>query len=222
MHILLVDDHTLFREALLHVLHQLDVQVIVLEAANIEEATHLISHTRNLDLMLLDIELPGIDGLSALPDLRERAPTVPIVVLSGSESAEHVKRALDNGAVGYIPKTCSSHEMIAALHIVLQGDVYIPPKLLGKLEGSSLSLEIGSVNDKSETLLTARQLEVLELMVRGLPNKSIANTLNVAEGTVKLHVAAIMRALGARNRTQAVTEATRLGLVLYGNHKTIM
>ncbi len=222
MHILLVDDHTLFREALLHVLHQLDVQVIVLEAANIQEATHLISHTRNLDLMLLDIELPGIDGLSALPDLRERAPTVPIVVLSGSESAEHIKRALDNGAVGYIPKTCSSHEMLAALDIVLQGDVYIPPKLLGKLEASSLSLQSGSVNNTLSTPLTARQFEVLELMVRGLPNKSIANTLNVAEGTVKLHVAAIMRTLGVHNRTQAVTEATRLGLVLSGTHKPMM
>ena len=104
MHILLVDDHTLFREALLHVLNQLDVQVVVLEAANVEEAAQLISHTRNLDLILLDIDLPGIDGLTALPDLRERVPTVPIVVLSGSEASEHVKRALDNGAVGYIPK----------------------------------------------------------------------------------------------------------------------
>jgi DNA-binding NarL/FixJ family response regulator len=194
----------------------------VLEAANIEEAIQLISHTRNLDLILLDIELPRVDGLSALPDLRQRAPTVPIVVLSGSEASEHVKRAMDNGAVGYIPKTCSSHEMLAALHIVLQGDVYIPPKLLGKLEVSSLSLGAGSDNDTISTPLTPRQLEVLELMVRGLPNKSIANTLNVAEGTVKLHVAAIMRALGARNRTQAVTEATRLGLVLKGHHNTFM
>ncbi|NOT12488.1 MAG: response regulator transcription factor [Methylococcaceae bacterium] len=220
MHILLIDDHTLFREALLHVLNQLDSQVIVIEAANIEEAAHLISHTRNLDLILLDIELPRVDGLSALPDLRERAPTVPIVVLSGSEASEHLKRALDNGAVGYIPKTCSSHEMIAALHIVLQGDVYIPPKLLGKLDVSSLSLESGPDNHMTSAPLTARQLEVLELMVRGLPNKSIANTLNVAEGTVKLHVAAIMRALGARNRTQAVTEASRRGMVYYDNHKT--
>jgi two-component system, NarL family, nitrate/nitrite response regulator NarL len=220
MHILLVDDHTLFREALLHVLHQLDTQVIVLEAANIEEAIQLIAHTRNLDLILLDIELPRIDGLSALPDLRERAPTVPIVVLSGSEESEDVKRALDNGAVGYIPKTCSSHEMLAALHIVFEGDVYIPPKLLGKLEASSLPPEISRANGSSFTSLTARQLEVLALMVRGFPNKSIATTLNVAEGTVKLHVSAIMRTLGARNRTQAVTEATRLGLVLNGYHNS--
>src|SRR5450759_3859935 len=213
MHILLVDDHTLFREALLHVLNQLDSQVIVLEAANVEEAAQLISHTRNLDLILLDIDLPQVDGLTALPGLRELAPTVPIVVLSGSEASEHIKRALNSGAVGYIPKSCSSHEMLAALHIILQGDVYIPPKLLGKLEGASLSFGVYSDNHSTQTTLTTRQIEVLELMARGLPNKSIARTLNVAEGTVKLHVASILRAFGVNNRTQAVIEASRLGWV---------
>jgi two-component system, NarL family, nitrate/nitrite response regulator NarL len=213
MNILLVDDHTLFREALHHMLNQLDTQVVVLEAANAEEAAQLISRSRNLDLVLLDIDLPGIDGLTALPSLRELAPTVPIVVLSGSETPLHVKRALDNGAVGYIPKSCSSHEMLAALHIVLQGDVYIPPRLLGKLGVTALSLVTCTENNPSQALLTSRQIEVLELMARGLPNKSIARTLVVAEGTVKLHVAAIMRSLGVHNRTEAVMEASRLGLV---------
>jgi DNA-binding NarL/FixJ family response regulator len=219
MHILLVDDHTLFREALLHVLNQLDSNIIVLEAANAEEAAQLISHTRNLDLILLDIDLPGVDGLTALPGLREMAPTVPIVVLSGSEASQHVKLALDNGTAGYIPKSCSSHEMLAALRIVFQGDIYIPPKLLGKLGASALFLGVTDDNKPSQTLLTSRQIEVLELMARGLPNKSIAKTLNVAEGTVKLHVAAILRALGTHNRTQAVTEASRLGLVPTTNQK---
>jgi DNA-binding NarL/FixJ family response regulator len=103
--------------------------------------------------------------------------------------------------------------MLAALHIVLQGDVYIPPRLLGKLGASALSLAASCDNNATQALLTSRQIEVLELMARGLPNKSIAKTLNVAEGTVKLHVAAILRALGARNRTEAVMEATRFGLV---------
>jgi two-component system nitrate/nitrite response regulator NarL len=213
MHILLVDDHTLFREALFHVLNQLDSQSVILEAADAREAAQVISHARNLDLVLLDIDLPGVDGLTALPGLRELAPTLPIVVLSGSEASVHVRLALDNGAVGYIPKSCSSHEMLAALRIVLQGDVFIPPRLLGKLEESSLSLKDSCDNNPSQTLLTLRQVEVLELMMRGLPNKSIAKTLNVAEGTVKLHVAAILRILGVNNRTQAVTEASRLGLL---------
>ncbi len=213
MHILLVDDHTLFREALLHVLNQLDNNTLILEAANAEEAAQIVSRRRNLDLILLDIDLPGVDGLTALPGLRELAPTVPIVVLSGSETSSHVTRALQNGAIGYIPKSCSSHEMLGALKLILQGDVYIPPRLMGKLGTPILSVE-SSVNDESSpSLLTSRQIEVLELMTKGLPNKSIARTLNIAEGTIKLHVAAILRALGVRNRTEAVMQATRLGVI---------
>ncbi len=210
MQILIVDDHTLFRAALLHVLKQLDGNVLVHEAANTGEASNLLSHRRNLDLVLLDIDLPGQDGLSALPGMREQAPTVPIVVLSGSESSQHVKAALESGAVGYIPKSCSGHEMLAALRIVLQGDIYVPPRLLGKLDVAPAA-EIET--DASQHPLTARQIEVLELMAQGLPNKSIARRLNLAEGTVKLHVAAILRALDAGNRTQAVTAAVRLGLL---------
>jgi len=211
MHILLVDDHTLFREALIHVLNQLSEQVIVLEATDVAEATQFISHSRNLDLVLLDIDLPGVDGLTALPDLRELAPTIPIVVLSGSENALDVKRALDAGSVGYIPKSCSSHEMLTALNIVLQGDVFVPPRLLIKIE--SLTVQLDKEKSDLQCLLTARQIDVLELMSKGFSNKAIANTLNVAEGTIKLHVAAILRALDARNRTHAVTEASRRGLL---------
>jgi two-component system, NarL family, nitrate/nitrite response regulator NarL len=213
MHILLVDDHTLFREALLHVLNQLDSNTLILEAANAEEAAQLVSRSRNLDLILLDIDLPGVDGLTALPGLRELAPTVPIVVLSGSETCSHVTRALQNGAIGYIPKSCSSHEMLGALKIILQGDVYIPPRLMGKLGTPILTVESSVNGEPSPSLLTSRQIEVLELMTKGLPNKSIARSLNVAEGTIKLHVAAILRALGVRNRTEAVMQATRLGVL---------
>lgn len=213
MHILLVDDHTLFREALLHVLNQLDSNTLILEAANAEEAAQLVSRSRNLDLILLDIDLPGVDGLTALPGLRELAPTVPIVVLSGSETCSHVTRALQNGAIGYIPKSCSSHEMLGALKIILQGDVYIPPRLMGKLGTPILTVESSVNGEPLPSLLTSRQIEVLELMTKGLPNKSIARSLNVAEGTIKLHVAAILRALGVRNRTEAVMQATRLGVL---------
>lgn len=217
MHILLVDDHTLFREALIHVLKKLDEQVIVLEANDIPEAIQFISHSNNLDLILLDIDLPGVDGLTALPDLRELSQTVPIVVLSGSERAFDVHRALDAGSMGYIPKSCSSHEMLAALKIILQGDVFVPPKLLIKIQNKSLNIEKVDEKSDSNNLLTPRQIDVLELMSKGYPNKSIAKTLNVAEGTVKLHVAAILLALGARNRTHAVTEALRCGLISTNN-----
>lgn len=212
MQILLVDDHTLFREALLHVLKQLDNNVLVREAANCSEARQILQLQRNLDLVLLDIDLPGEDGLTALPGLREQAPTLPIVVLSGSENAQHVQNALERGAVGYIPKSCSGHEMVNALQLVLQGELFIPPRFLGKLSAVSDEPVINPPAMDSHGL-TARQIEVLRLMAQGLPNKLIARKLNLAEGTVKLHVAAILRALNALNRTQAVTAAARIGLI---------
>jgi two-component system, NarL family, nitrate/nitrite response regulator NarL len=214
MHILLVDDHTLFREALMHVLNQLDNDVIIREASNAEEAAQLVVRSSNLDLILLDIDLPGVDGLTALPDLRELAPTVPIVLLSGSEASSHVSRAMENGAIGYIPKSSSSYEMLAALRLVMQGDIYLPPRLMGKLGTPLLSVSTVSDGfDPATSLLTTRQIEVLELMGQGLPNKSIARSLNIAEGTIKLHVAAILRVLGTRNRTEAVVQAARLGVI---------
>lgn len=215
MYILLVDDHTLFREALLHVLKQLDTQVLVLEAASIDEATCIMVHSHNLDLILLDIDLPYRNGLAALPDLRALLPTVPIVVLSGSENVQHVQQALHHGAVGYLPKSCSSHEMLAALRMVLQGDIYLPLKLMSKLDSLANSLE----PQVTPTMFTARQIEVLHLMAQGLPNKAIAKQLQIAEGTIKLHVAAILQILGVCNRTQAVTKALQLALIPESNEQ---
>ncbi|SJM93210.1 Two component transcriptional regulator, LuxR family [Crenothrix polyspora] len=212
MHILLVDDHALFREALVHVLNQLAPLMVVHEAANIEEATYRIANTRNLDLMLLDIDLQGVDGLSALPSLRKLAPTVSIVVLSGSETCQHIRQAQANGAVGYIPKTHSSHQMLAALRIILAGDVYFPCYLQANNKPNHTST-------KSEpSILTIRQHEVLQLMAQGLPNKSIAKALEVTEGTVKLHIVAILQVLGAHNRTEAVIKAMELLLVDIPSH----
>jgi len=216
VHILLVDDHTLFREAILQVLNQLDPQVVIFEAANAEGAAQLITHTNNIDLVLLDLNLPDLNGLIALPYLRELAPTIPIVVLSASEDPKKVQQALDKGAVGYLPKSCSIHEMLAALRIVMLGEVFIPPKLLEKLGVPALSLASNNSDNgelSTQSSLTPRQMDVLSLMAKGLPNKSIARELTMAEGTVKLHVATIFRALGTHNRTQAVTEASRLGLL---------
>jgi two-component system nitrate/nitrite response regulator NarL len=213
MYILLIDDHTLFREALLHVLDQLGPKTFVLEASNAEEAIQLIRRASELDLILLDIDLPNVDGLTVLPILRELIPTTPVVVLSGSESALHVNQSIEKGAVGYIPKSCSSHEMLAALQIVLQGELYIPPKLLVKLSDTVSGAEIKHNDNDSPHGLTDRQIEVLVRIAQGLPNKTIARQLNVAEGTVKLHVAAILRQLGASNRTEAVMKASQLGLL---------
>lgn len=215
MRILLIDDHTLFREALLHVLRQFDNTAVVIEAATAREAIRLAAHYHDLDLILLDLTLPGLNGLSALPELHELRPTVPLVILSASEDSVDVRQALNAGAMGYIPKSSSSHEMITALRLVLAGEVYVSPAMLAALE----SLEAGSMQvtaaavEESVEGLTPRQLEVLRLMAQGLSNKGICKRLNVAEGTVKLHVTAVMRVLNTCNRTQAVIEATRRRLI---------
>ena len=216
MRILLVDDHTLFREALLHVLRQFDDAAVVIEAATAKEAIRLAAHYRDLDLILLDLTLPGLNGLSALPELHELRPIVPLVILSASEDSIDVRQALDAGAMGYIPKSSSSHEMITALRLVLMGEVYVPPALLAALEvleTTSVQVNAAPMAEENVGGLTPRQLEVLRLMAQGLSNKEICRRLNVAEGTVKLHVTAVMRALNACNRTQAVIEATQRGLI---------
>jgi len=212
VHILLIDDHALFREALYYILNQLDPNIVVLEAANAEEAAQLIQYTDNLDLILLDIDLPDMDGLSAMPKLRKLAPDVPLIVLSGSEIIQNVRSALDMGAVGYIPKSCNSHEMLAAMRRVLQGDIFIPGRLLGKLNAPAAK-PAEQLPKVQQTGLTNRQIDVLECMAKGLPNKLIARELDIVEGTVKLHVFAILRSLDARNRTEAVLEAVRRGLI---------
>ena len=212
MRILLVDDHTLFREALLHVLKQFAADAIIIEAATAEEAIHQTTHYHDLDLILLDLGLPGVQGLSALPELRERAPTVPLVVVSASENPADVRQALAAGAAGYIPKSTSSHTTITALRLVMAGEVYVPPSLLAALEAlaGTPTVDAGA-HPASE--LTPRQVEIVGLMGQGFSNKAIAKRLQVAEGTVKLHVTAILRVLKTSNRTQAVIEASRRGLI---------
>jgi DNA-binding NarL/FixJ family response regulator len=216
MRILLVDDHTLFREALLHVLRHFDSTAVVIEASTAREAIRLAMHYHDLDLILLDLTLPGLNGLTALPELHALRPTVPLVILSASEDCVDVRQALDAGAMGYIPKSSSSHEMITALRLVLAGEVYVPTALLAALEAletTPTEFVAPATEERNIEGLTPRQVEVLRLMAQGLSNKGICKRLNVAEGTVKLHVTAILRALNTCNRTQAVIEATHRGLI---------
>ena len=211
MRILLVDDHALFRDALAHVLEGLAEHVTVVHAATTPEALAVAGHYEDLDLILLDLYLPGSDGTAVLAQLREVAMTVPVVMLSASDKPQDVRRTLDAGAAGYIPKTASSQEMLDALQRVLEGDIYVPATLLAAM--SSLDGQQAPSNGNATGLLTDRQLEVLKLLGQGLSNKGIANRLDLTEGTVKLHVSALMRALGARNRTEAVMAAERTGLL---------
>jgi DNA-binding NarL/FixJ family response regulator len=222
--ILVVDDHPLIREAMGMVLKELDAGIEVLEAGSFEEAIAVAEREPDLALMLLDIRLPGTSGLDGLEILRERYPGVPVVVLSASENRAEVMRALDLGAMGFIPKSQPSRVMLSALRLVLAGGVYLPAQIMSAQgQAAAPAAAPGTAQTgapyKAETTpydlgLTPRQTEVLGLLVQGKPNKVICREMNLAEGTVKIHVAAILKALGVMNRTQAVVAVSRLGLKL--------
>lgn len=217
MKVLVVDDHPLIREALRQVLRALAKDIELLEAGSAPEALAAADKSDGLDLILLDLTLPGRDGHEVLLELRERYPSFPVVVLSASDQSDVVMRALDAGAMGFIPKTSSNEVLIGALRLVLSGGVYLPPEVLrhspAPMLASNSTAAAAGVGYR-DLGLTERQAQVLALVVQGKPNKIICRELNLAEGTVKIHVTAILKALGVANRTQAVIAVGKLGLKL--------
>jgi DNA-binding NarL/FixJ family response regulator len=213
MKFLVVDDHALVREGLRHVLESLDDRVTVLEARNATEAYALVEQHADLDLVLLDLKLPGVDGYAAMEELHRRDNALPVVILSGSEDTPSVVAALKRHAVGFIPKSSPREVMLQALRLVLSGSVYIPPQALGLAGldglGGSASPDTKSI---VKPVLTHRQAEVLGLIAQGKPNKLIAGELNISEATVKAHMTDIMRALKVTSRAQAAIAARRLGI----------
>jgi len=219
--ILVVDDHPLILEALQHVLRALDGGATIHDARTAEDGRRLVAEHPDARLLILDLSLPGADGFSLLHELRTAYPSIPVVVLSASDQREDIMRAIDLGAMGYIPKSSSNLVMLQALRLVLSGGVYLPSVALALREASGTELlraaEGGATRTTPRELgLTARQAQVLALILQGKPNKVICRELGLAEGTVKIHVAAILRALNVSTRTQAVIEASRLGLQLEG------
>ena len=215
MRVLVVDDHPLICEALRQVLKALDKDIEILEASNGARALSEAGKS-SLDLILLDLALPDADGFEVLRELRERHPSFPVVVLSASENADIVIRALDAGAMGFIPKTSSNEVLLGALRLVLSGGVYLPAEVLRQASSPALAVKGARAAEASyrDLGLTARQAQVLALVVQGKPNKLICRELDLAEGTVKIHVTAILKALGVANRTQAVIAVGKLGLKL--------
>jgi DNA-binding NarL/FixJ family response regulator len=217
--ILIVDDHPLIREALRQVLQALDRQLELLEAQSGDEALDLTRLNQDISLILLDLALPGVDGFEVLRRLRDGFPGIPVVVVSAYDNAEMVTRVIDAGAMGFIPKTSTTPILLNALRLVLSGGVYLPPEVLSRHEviapaAPQLASGPAQLRDPREIGLTERQAQVLALLVQGNPNKLICRELNLAEGTVKIHVTAVLKALGVTNRTQAVIAVGKLGLKL--------
>lgn len=215
MRTLLVDDHVLFREGLELVLRHLDARVEVRHADSVEQARRVIAAGPSIDLVLLDLHMPGMQGLDALHALRASAETPAIVVLSGSEDVNIVRQAIEDGAMGFIQKQSDSRTMMAALQMVLAGGVYLPPVCLADARARPAAPAAPTARERLNRLgLSARQGEVLAKVAQGKANKVVARELGIAEATVKSHVAAVFDALDVHSRTEAVYAIARLGLKL--------
>jgi len=209
MKILLIDDHALIRDALRSVLRELVADATMFEASDCRQAMRLIEQHSDLQLILLDLNLPDRDGFAVLTDLRKRYATISIVVLSAFHDRENILRALDLGALGFIPKSAPREVMANALRLIFSGGIYVPPEALARGETSITAP--GRRVSPVDLGLTERQMEVLALMMQGKSNKAISRILDTAEPTVKHHVTAILKALKVANRTEAVIAAGALG-----------
>ena len=213
MKILVVDDHALIREALRGVLRSLKSEATIVEAPNSRQAMQRIEENPEIELILLDLNLPDRDGFEVLAELRERYPAVSVVVLSASDEREHVARALDLGALGFIPKSSQREVMLSAFNLIFAGGIYVPPEILARPAPRPVpSAQLRKAVSAADLGLTDRQMDVLVLMMQGKSNKAICRVLDLAEPTVKNHVTAILKALKASNRTEAVIAAGALGV----------
>ena len=211
MKLLIVDDHPVLREGLATLLLQSGPQTCVLQGRNADEAFTLLDQHPDLDVVVLDLVMPGMSGLAALAEFGRRRPDLPVIVLSSSEDPRDAREALAQGALGYVPKSASASTLLAAIGMVMNGDLYVPPLILNAFApDASQPVEAPS---PIASILTERQVEVLRLLSDGSSNKLIANRLVLSEKTVKVHISAIFKALRVLNRTQAASAARAAGLI---------
>lgn len=206
MKILVVDDHPLIVEALVQLLPQLAPDVTVRSARDPAEAMEVLDNEPDVTLVLLDLALPGARGLDFLGDLKLDYPGVPIVVLSATHDPATIMAALGAGAHGFIPKNADAEKLLDALRTVLDGNVYRAEECLPMPDGNGVQLAPDALG------LTARQTDVLKLLVQGKPNKLICRDLTLSEGTVKVHVSAILKALRVHSRAEAIAVLARRGI----------
>ncbi len=203
--ILIADDHPLFREAICNVIRSGFPDCIITETADLESTLRLATEQDNLDLILLDLNMPGMSGLNGLMSLRNEAPTIPVVIVSAEQDKHIVLQAITYGAVGFITKSTPREQMTAAIAQVLAGHVYLPAEIIRSEQSNTRRTpREATISPELLQALTRKQLQVLERMAKGEANKQIAYNLDIAETTVKAHVSAILRKLNVHNRVQAI------------------
>ena len=220
MKALIADDHSLIRDGIKLILKRLLESVDILEAENFDDAHKIVETNSDLDLITLDLFMPGMAGPQSVSIIRHSAPVVPIIVLSMSEDPGHMRDVLKLGANGYIPKTSPNSILSNAIRLVLDGGIYVPPEMLNDVPDAGKNEKTIEVN-KQKPALTERQLEILNLVAQGKTNKEIARILDIADTTVKSHTTTIFRQLGADNRTQAVHHALQLNLISTDNENDV-
>lgn len=217
MNIILADDHALVRDGLRPFLEELADDVTVIEAETFEHALRAGQTANDLKLIILDLGMPGMNGLSGVRQMMENHPTIPVVILSGTHDQGAILKAFNLGISGFIPKSAGSEVMMSALQLVMAGERYIPSQILvGAAIGETtqtmpaaehLHQATTSSNAARFEKLSKRELHVLELLVGGMTNKEIARAIDLQEATIKIHVKNIYRKIGVSNRAQAVRMA---------------
>ena len=211
MNILIVDDHPLFRHALIQAIRQGLPHANIQETAAVNELYSVLESGAEPDLVLLDLNLPGASGFSALVHVRAQYPALPIIVVSAHEEVSIIQRAIAHGAMGYIPKSAHPNDISQAIEQVLEGDIWLPKNLPHHLNFDARAADETALAERIQSL-TPQQFRVLMMVAEGLLNKQIAYELEVSEATIKAHVTAIFRKLGVQNRTQAVLAISALNI----------
>ena len=214
MKYLIVDDHALVAGALTLLLEDRDPEADVHTAATADAALELVDREGDADLLILDLSLPGVTGTELMEEIVRRQPMLKILVVSGLADQESIMRVLQLGAAGFVPKSLDTELLSSAIDFVLKGGVYIPSKLLTESQKDGFFTRTAARLKAPESApphLTDRQLDVLAQRAKGAPIKRICRELDLSEGTVKTHVAAIYRSFGASNRTEALIAARRAG-----------
>jgi DNA-binding NarL/FixJ family response regulator len=204
--LVIADDHPLFRDALRQAVGSVVASAKIDEAGTFEELTALLDQDSDVDLILLDLTMPGISGFSGLIYLRAQFPAIPVVIVSASDDGGTIRQSLDFGASGFIPKRFGVDALRDAITKVLDGDVWVPADTD---LSSATDPELARLRDRLVTL-TPQQVRVLMMLSEGLLNKQIAYELGVSEATIKAHVSAILQKLGVESRTQAVIAAAKI------------
>ena len=204
MKVLIIDDHALFREGLRYLLRSMTDELEYLESENLSRLSDLAREHPHLDLILLDLNISGADGLTSLADIQQFWQNTPVVVVTVSERQSDIDRALAAGAASFIPKTVSSDVMISALTRVAKGETYVP---------DSARIETSGPPSYKRATMTDRQMDILRLLAVGKTNRQIGSQLDIAENTVRVHLSAIFKNLGVKTRTEAVFVAVRNGMV---------